>query len=66
MTPTNPSAPQAAETRRDWEILQEDIGISKTERLRIAGGWLVRTIIIVDGDPHAVAMVFIPSALSGS
>ena len=48
------------ETRRDWEVLQENVGESKTERLRIGGGWLFRTIVTLD-EGLAVAMVFVPA-----
>jgi hypothetical protein len=49
-----PETPPSSETRRDWEVLQEDSGQSKTERLRIAGGWLYRTTT-----PAGVAMVHV-------
>jgi hypothetical protein len=50
-------ADEEAGTRRDWEPIQEDPGESKTDRLRIAGGWLYRTIV----HDAAVAVVFVPS-----
>lgn len=54
--------PEETETRRDWETLQEDVGESKTERLRVGGGWLFRTTV-ERADQVAVAMVFVPSAI---
>lgn len=45
------------EERRDWEPMQVNEG-DKTERLRIAGGWLYRTIT----DQMQVAMVFVPAS----
>lgn len=45
------------ETKRDWEVVQEDTNVSKTERLRIANGWLYRTTVNGQG----VAMVFVPA-----
>lgn len=35
----------STDTRRDWETFQEDVGESKTQRMRIAEHWLVRTIM---------------------
>ena len=49
------------ETRRDWEVVQENVGESKTERLRVLGGWLFRTTIEREVGPVAVAMVFVPA-----
>ena len=42
-------------SRRDWETFQENVGESKTERLKIHGGWLYRTITLQGG----VALVFV-------
>jgi hypothetical protein len=44
------------ETRRDWEIVQQDVDESKTERLKVRNGWLYRTIV----QGSAVALVFVP------
>jgi hypothetical protein len=46
--------PNDAETRKDWEVIQEDVGISRTDRLRVLDGWLIRTVVTGVG----VAMVF--------
>lgn len=53
--PTNPSP----ETLRDWEVIQENVGVDKTERLRIQQGWLYRTVV----GEKAVALIFIPSLI---
>ena len=45
------------ETRRDWEMIQQN-DTDITERLRIVHGWLYRTIV----NETEVAMVFVPSA----
>jgi hypothetical protein len=50
----------ADDTRKDWEVVQEDVGKSVTERLHFLGGWLVRTIVESTTGPSAVSMVFIP------
>jgi len=53
--PTRPEP--SPETRRDWEVLQENEGEDKTERLRIGSGWLFRTTTATGG----VALVYVPS-----
>lgn len=50
-----PSEYNPNETKRDWEALQKDPD-SRTERLRVQGGWLYRTIYSSTG----VALVFVP------
>ncbi len=45
----------AEETRRDWEVIQENLN-DKTERLKIVGGWLYR---VITGD-GGVAVAFVP------
>jgi hypothetical protein len=47
----------AEETRKDWEVVQEDVNESKTERLKVAGGWLYRTVMQPE---KTVALVFVP------
>jgi hypothetical protein len=49
-----PSEAKPGETRRDWEAIQEN-GPEKTERLKIHGGWLYRTIT----SAGQIAMVFV-------
>jgi len=44
------------EELRDWEVLQQNGTDDKTERLKIARGWLYRTAT----EGGAVAMVFVP------
>jgi len=51
-----PSTPSESETRRDWEVIQEN-STDKTERLKIIGGWLYRTIV----RGGQATMVFVPS-----
>lgn len=51
-----PTVPPSAETRRDWEVVQENVGQDKTERLRIISGWLYRTTVAGVG----VALVYVP------
>jgi hypothetical protein len=46
------------ETRRDWDVVQENVGIDKTERLKIAKGWIYRTTTAQGG----VALVFVPGS----
>lgn len=62
--PDRPDRPQSAETRRDWEVLQENVGQDKTERLRIGSGWLFRTTVQDKntGAAAAVGLVYVPSA----
>lgn len=57
--PTNelPKREKEAETRRDWEVIQENVGLDKTERLKIVNGWLYR-IVTAHG---SVAVTFVPS-----
>jgi len=50
-----PSELNPDETIRDWESLQNNGDQDRTERLRVQGGWLYRTVL---GD--AVALVFVP------
>jgi hypothetical protein len=49
----------ADETRKDWEVVQEDTDefASKTERLKVPGGWLYRTVM---NPEKTVALVFVP------
>ena len=47
--------PDTNETRRDWEVVQQDEGESKTERLRVRNGWLYRSTV----EGVGVAMVFV-------
>jgi hypothetical protein len=49
--------PENTDTRRDWEVVQEDTGESKTDRLRVLDGYLYRTVM----HNGAVAMVFVKS-----
>jgi hypothetical protein len=51
-----PSEYNPNETARDWETLQQNEG-DITQRLRIAGGWLYRTVI-----DASVSVVFVPIA----
>jgi hypothetical protein len=57
--PGSPPEPATAETRRDWQIVQEDVGQSKTDRLKVADGYLYRTTVPSAG----VAMVFVADRL---
>jgi hypothetical protein len=60
MTPMSPTdmTPDDAETARDWESIQVN-DTDRTERLRIAGGWLYR--VVMNGtDADTVAVVFVP------
>lgn len=45
------------EERRDWETMQDNDPTDQTQRLRIAGGWLYRTVA-----HGGVAMIFVPAA----
>ena len=55
------------ETRRDWEVVQQDPD-STTARLWVASGWLYRTVIAGSatnpGSVRSVAMVFVPGVLA--
>lgn len=51
-----PSEPSATETRKDWDKVQEN-STDITERLKVVGGHLYRTIVHKTG---AVSMVFVP------
>ena len=51
-----PSEYNPNETRKDWETVQKDLD-SETQRLRIKGGWLYRTVSMT---MNAVALVFVP------
>jgi hypothetical protein len=61
MTPMSPTdmTPDDAETARDWESIQVNDS-DKTERLRIDGGWLYRTIVS-DETGIAVALTAMPT-----
>lgn len=51
----------SSETKRDWETIQEDVHESKTQRLKITGGRLYRTVLVLaDGTASAVALVYVP------
>jgi hypothetical protein len=50
-----PSEYNPNETRRDWETLQKDPD-SITQRLRIQGGWLYRTVMSTGSS----SLVFVP------
>jgi hypothetical protein len=43
------------ETRRDWKVVQQDVGKSTTDRLRVMDGYLYRVVM----DSGQVAMVFV-------
>lgn len=45
----------AEETRRDWEVIQEN-ATDRTERLKVKNGWLYRVVSSTGG----VAVVFVP------
>jgi hypothetical protein len=45
------------ETRRDWDVVQENAA-DVTERLRVPGGWLYRTVT----KSGAAALCFVPGA----
>ena len=49
--------PKPDESRRDWEDVQTNAA-DKTERLKIHGGWLYRTVF----NGAAVALAFVPDA----
>ena len=55
----DPARPDRAkpEELRDWETVQQNEN-DETHRLRIAGGWLYRTVV---GATDSVAMVFVPA-----
>lgn len=53
-----PSEYDPNETTRDWETLQQDPE-SVTQRLRVQGGWLYRTL---STSTHNVALVFVAIA----
>ena len=50
-----PSEYNPNETNRDWETLQKNDEADQTQRLRIQGGWLYRTIT-----QQGTALVFVP------
>jgi hypothetical protein len=50
-----PSQPSENETRRDWELIQEN-ATDRTERLKIKGGYLYRTST---NTGQAVGLVFV-------
>lgn len=47
------------ETRRDWQVVQEDVGKSKTDRLRVLDGYLYRVVM----ETGQVSVVFVKSPL---
>jgi len=51
--------PKPTESRRDWEDVQTN-DADVTERLKIRGGWLYRTMTV--GENGAIALVFVPEA----
>ena len=51
-----PSQPSETETRRDWEVIQQNGSTDITEQLKIKGGYLYRTT--VNGKSSNV--VFVP------
>lgn len=51
-----PSEYNPNETIRDWETLQQDPD-SKTQRLRVQGGWLYR---VVTTSTQSVSLVYVP------
>jgi hypothetical protein len=50
-----PPEADSTETRRDWEPIQENGPSDRTERIRIQGGWLYRTVL--HGAQAALAFV---------
>jgi hypothetical protein len=48
---------ESPEERRDWETIQDNGAGDVTQRLKIVGGWLYRTV--TSGNP---AIVFVPGA----
>jgi hypothetical protein len=59
--PETPPEAESTDTRRDWEPIQENGPSDRTERMRIKGGWLYRTVVYADDTSRmpAVAMVFV-------
>ena len=43
------------ETRRDWQVVQQDVGKSVTDRLRVMDGYLYRVVM----ESGQVAVVFV-------
>ena len=59
-----PSDYNPNETARDWEAFQKNESGDRTERIRVAGGWLYARII-PGADPKAppaIGVTFAPSA----
>lgn len=50
------------ETRKDWKVVQEDVGKSRTDRLRVMDGYLYRTVM----ENGQVAMVFVKDKVGGT
>lgn len=50
--------PKPEESRRDWEDVQTN-DADVTERLKVSGGWLYRTMTVTGS---AIAVVFVPNA----
>jgi len=53
-----PSELNPDESIRDWETIQQNADGDRTERLRVVGGWLYRTVL----PSGACALVFVPAA----
>jgi hypothetical protein len=52
-----PSEYNENETARDWETLQSNSDVDKTQRMRIQGGWLYRVMY-----GAIMSVVFVPIA----
>jgi hypothetical protein len=52
----------AGNPMQQWELVAERGAGDSTERLRIPGGWLYRTILTPGSEsaPESVALVFVP------
>ena len=55
---TTVGEPQGEETRRDWEVVQENVS-DVTERLKVVGGSLYR---VMNKNTGTVAVAFAPGA----
>ena len=51
-----PSEYDPDESMRDWETIQNNGDTDRTERLRVVGGYLYRTVCA-----EGVALVFVPA-----
>lgn len=61
-----PIKTEEVETRKDWDIVQEDVGKRRLERLKVLDGWMYQVTIFDSGKPISCALEFVKDRIGGN